>query len=270
MSNRHRPSGSFVGAVSTRGAAGVLWGLDARRRSQKAALVHRTMVELLLNTLCAGDPETARHSRRVADLTDAIGRTYRFGREGRARLRVAALLHDLGKLDDHVVPLVHSHRRLNERERSRMEDHPNQSAGILQPLEEIHPGISLIVESHHERWDGGGYPQGLSGPQIPLEARIISVADVFDAMTEPRAYRDPVDADEVLEILRRDAGSKFDPQVVSRVGRPDVWEGWLAVAQAGRREEATLRGREEDEDREAQADADAAPRRGAPGSATSG
>ena len=247
MSNRHLPSGSFVGAVSTLGAAGILWGLDARRRSQKAALVHRTMVELLLNTLCAGDPETARHSRRVA-----------------------ALLHDLGKLDDHVVPLVHSHRRLNERERSRMEDHPNQSAGILQPLEEIHPGISLIVESHHERWDGGGYPQGLSGPQIPLEARIISVADVFDAMTEPRAYRDPVDADEVLEILRRDAGSKFDPQVVSRVGRPDVWEGWLAVAQAGRREEAALRGREEDEEREAQADADEAPPRGAPGSATSG
>jgi putative nucleotidyltransferase with HDIG domain len=243
MRHRRRPSGALLGAVTTLGAAGVLWGLDARRRSQRAALVHRTMVELLLNTLCAGDPETARHSRRVADLTDAVGRTYRLGRDGRARLRVGALLHDLGKLDDHVFPLVHSDRRLNESERSRMEDHSNQSADILQPLESIHAGISLIVESHHERWDGAGYPQGLSGPAIPLESRIISVADVFDAMTQPRSYREAMDAEEVLEVLRQDAGSRFDPEVVSHVGRPEVWREWLGIARAGRRDEEGVRQR---------------------------
>lgn len=232
-----RPPSALLGVMTTLGAAGLAWGIDARRRSKRAALVHRTMVELLLNTLCAGDPVTARHSRRVADLTDAVGRTYRFDREGRAKLRVGALLHDLGKLEDHVFPLVQSHHRLNDRERSEMEDHTNQSADILQPLESIHPGISLVVESHHERWDGNGYPQGLSGDFIPLESRIISVADVFDAMTQPRSYHRPLEPEVVLKLLQQDSGSKFDPEVVSRVKRPDVWDLWRGIARRGRREE---------------------------------
>lgn len=215
----------------------IAWGLDARRRGKRAALVHRTMVELLLNTLCAGDPTTARHSRRVADLTDVLGRTYRLKRQARAKLRVAALLHDMGKLDDHLFPLIHSRHRLNDGERSRMEAHTNQSADILQPLESIHPGISLIAESHHERWDGRGYPQGLTGPYIPLESRIISVADVFDAMTQPRAYHEPLEPEEVRKLLREDAGTKFDPEVVARLARPEIWNRWLEIASRGRREE---------------------------------
>lgn len=245
MLHRPLPSGSLLGAMTVLCATGVLWGLDARRRSHRSALVHRTMVELLLNTLCAGDPVTARHSRRVADLTDAIGRTYRLGREGRALLRVGALLHDLGKLDDHVSPLVHTHRRLSESERDRIEEHPNEGADILHPLESIHPGIGLIVESHHERWDGRGYPQGLSGERIPLESRIISVADVFDAMTQPRTYHEGIEVEAALDALREDAGSKFDPEVVARVGRPDVWAQWSEIARVGRREEQSRQNAEE-------------------------
>src|SRR5690606_13366618 len=179
---RSRPSGGLVAAVITFGLTGAAWGLDGRRRSRRAALVHRTMVELLLNTLCAGDSDTAHHSRRVADLTDVLARTFRLNREARARLRVGALLHDLGKLDGEVAPLVQSDQRLDDRERRVVRRHTLESADILQPLESIHPGISLIVESHHEHWDGSGYPQGLASAQIPLESRIISVADVFDAL----------------------------------------------------------------------------------------
>ena len=195
------------------------------------------MVELLLNTLCAGDAVTARHSRRVADLTGAVGGTYQFGREARARLRVAALLHDVGKLDDDIFPLVHTRRRLSEDERGSMQGHTNQSAGILAPLESIHPGISLIVESHHERWDGNGYPRGLRGREIPLESRIISAADVFDALTQPRSYHNAREPKEVLRILHEGAGSQFDPAVVARIERPEVWKQWLRIARSGRREE---------------------------------
>lgn len=238
MSHPLRPSGPLLGAMTTLCAAGLLWGLDARRRTRRAAVVHRTMVDLLLNTLCAGDAATARHSRRVADLTDVVGRTWHRGREASARLRVGALLHDLGKLDDNVVPLVRKARKLSDSERSRMEHHTNESADILQPLERIHPGISLIVESHHERWDGEGYPQGLAGTEIPLESRIIAVADVFDAMTQDRSYREGIDPEEVLATIREDAGTKFDPEVVARLGRPEVWREWVAIAEEGRRAEA--------------------------------
>lgn len=232
-----RPHAALASAVATSALTGLAWGLDARRRARRAALVHRTMVELLLNTLCAGDPTTARHSRRVADLTDVLGRTYRLSREGRTRLRVGALLHDMGKLDDHVFPLVHGRKRLNESERAQMQNHTNESADILLPLESIHPGISLIAESHHERWDGSGYPQGLSGEQIPLESRIISVADVFDALTQRRSYHDPVEVEEALQRLEAEAGTTFDPRVVARVRRPEIWKEWVEIARAGRREE---------------------------------
>lgn len=201
-------------------------------------MVHRTMVQLLLNTLCAGDPSTARHSRRVAALTDVLGRSYRLDREGRARLRVGALLHDLGKLDGDINALVHSDRRLTGGERSRMEQHSDQSADILEPLECIHPGIAEIVQSHHECWDGNGYPRGVAGTLIPLESRIIAVADVFDAMTQPRSYHDAAEPDEVLKVLREQAGTSFDPEVVSRLDRPEVWAEWIEIALAGRRQEA--------------------------------
>lgn len=201
-------------------------------------MVHRTMVQLLLNTLCAGDPSTARHSRRVAALTDIVGRSYRLDREARARLRVGALLHDLGKLEGDINALVHSDRQLTGGERSRIQQHSDQSAGILEPLECIHPGIAEIVQSHHERWDGAGYPRGIAGTLIPLESRIIAVADVFDAMTQPRSYHDAAEPNEVLGVLREEAGKSFDPNVVDRVERPEIWSEWVKIALSGRRSEA--------------------------------
>jgi putative nucleotidyltransferase with HDIG domain len=237
MSRSPRLHPAWIGAAVSMGGMGLAWRADVRRRSQRSALVHRTMVELLLNTLCAGDPSTARHSRRVADLTDAVAATLRMRPEERARLRLGALLHDLGKLDDDVQPLIHSHHRLDEGEKRQVKEHTNESADILKPLEALHPGISLIVESHHERWDGKGYPQGLAGPAIPLDSRIISVSDVYDALTQPRTYKDPMAPEEALEEIRKGVGSRFDPGVVERVERPEVWSQWLQIAHQGSREE---------------------------------
>lgn len=233
-----RPPAPVLGAVALLGGAAAGWSAATRRARRRTATVHRTMVQLLLNTLCAGDPGTARHSRRVAALTDVVGRSYRLDREGRARLRVGALLHDLGKLDGDINALVHSDRQLTGGERSRMEQHSDQSADILEPLERIHPGIAEIVQAHHERWDGAGYPRGIAGTLIPLESRIIAVADVFDAMTQPRSYHDAAEPHEVLRVLREEAGKSFDPEVVDRLDRPEIWSEWVEIALAGRRQEA--------------------------------
>jgi putative nucleotidyltransferase with HDIG domain len=222
-------------------AVGLAWARDARIRRRYAARLHRALVDLLLNTLSAGDARTERHSRRVADLTDALASTYDFPEPEHSRLRVAALLHDLGKIDDRFFHVLHSCAPLSTEERQRIEEHPRQSADILEPLEPVHPGISAIVSAHHECWDGTGYPQGLTREEIPLEARIISVADVFDALTQPRAYRKGLPLREALDEIQRGSGSRFDPHVVERVTRPEVLNRWMEVVRAGRREEAPER-----------------------------
>ena len=228
---------------STLLAAGVAaaWAADARRRSRRYRVLHRTMVDLLLNAITAGDAETARHSRRVANLTDALAGELGMGREERATLRVASLLHDMGKIDDRFFDIVHSRDGLTPEQRAEIKSHPHESADILKPLERFHPGITRIVCTHHECWDGSGYPDGLEGREIPLEARIIAVADVFDALTQQRSYRAGNPPEEVLGKIREGAGRHFDPGIVRLLDRPRVWERYEEVARAGRVEEARAR-----------------------------
>lgn len=216
------------------------WAFDAWRRGRTISRLHRTLVELLLNALHSGDPETERHSRRVADLTDILAATYGLGRRAHARLRVASLLHDVGKMDDRLFEIVHSCETLSPAERREIERHPCEGADIIRPLEQIHPGITAIVASHHECWNGEGYPEGKMGSEIPLEARILSVADVFDAMTQPRNYHEPYGVDEAMERIRRSAGERFDPEVVRRIARPEVKERWALIAALGRLEESRV------------------------------
>lgn len=224
-------------ALTTASLMGVAWWSDAQRRDRYAARLHRTTVDLLLNALTAGDPVTARHSRRVADLADAAADCYGFSRKEHAALRVAALLHDMGKIDDRFFHILHSCEPLTREQRGEIRQHPHESADILRPLERIHPGITAIVEAHHECWDGQGYPQGLAREEIPLAARIISVADVFDAMTQPRTYHAPLSVEETLAKIRSGIGTRFDPEIVERVHHPAVLRRWRKIAERGLREE---------------------------------
>lgn len=227
----------LVGAAGGAAAVAFAWRADARWRRRENAKLHRALVELLLNALSAGDPVTERHSRRVADLSDVLFARYGFSKKDHATLRLAALLHDMGKIDDKFFHILHSCQSLSEGDREKIREHPHESADILEPLEEVHPGISRIVEAHHECWDGRGYPQGLEKEEIPLGARIISVADVFDALTQPRAYHEPLSVEEALDEIRSGAGSRFDPSVVDRVEQPAVLEQWAEIARLGRAEE---------------------------------
>ena len=227
-------------AAATAGTMGAAWYSDARRRDQTSRKLRRVMVDVLLNALNSGDAFTERHSRRVADLTDVLGCAFDLSPSCRSRLRVASLLHDMGKIDDRFFHILHSCGTLTREERARIKQHPHQSAYILTPMERIYPGITYIVESHHECWDGRGYPRGLKGEEIPLEARIISVADVFDAMSQPRQYKEPRSVERVLSDIRGGAGERFDPGVVAMLDREDVLGAFTRIAERGHQREAVV------------------------------
>jgi putative nucleotidyltransferase with HDIG domain len=240
---RHRTEAGAITATATTAlaiaallAAG--WAVDATRRRAEARRVHRQLVDLLLNALTADDPGTARHSRRVADLTDVLAEACGcLDPAQQTTLRVGALLHDMGKIDDRFFQIVHSRKPLSPEQRARIKHHPHQSAAILEPLEAMHPGIQDTVSSHHECWDGSGYPKGRSGDDIPLAARIIALADVFDALTQPRRYKEPRSVEDALRELRKGAGKQFDPTLVELIASDPVLSAWTAIAEEGQRDE---------------------------------
>lgn len=162
------------------------------------------------------DAYTGSHSERVAELCARIAARMGLGREDTEVVRLAGKLHDLGKLAlpeeilRKVSPLTESERRVLER-------HPQIGFRMLEGLH-ISP-VDAFVLHHHERWDGKGYPDGLAGDRIPLGARIIFVADAFDAITSDRAYGRRLSPQEAVRELERCAGTQFDPGVVSALAR---------------------------------------------------
>lgn len=220
-----------IALVTVGACLGLAWAMDANARERRLAEMHRDMVDLLLNALTAGDPVTARHSRRVADLSYAVAVAAGMADGELRTLRVAALLHDMGKIDDRFFHIVHSRQKLTPEQRAEIKNHPHESAHILAPLEGMHPGIRDIVSSHHECWDGSGYPKGRAGEDIPLGARIIALADAFDAMTQPRKYREAMPVDRALAELSKGSGSQFDPRLVRLTSNPEVRETWEKVVE---------------------------------------
>jgi putative nucleotidyltransferase with HDIG domain len=166
--------------------------------------------------LDARDPHTAGHSQRVSVLSVAIGREMRLGAEELEVLRLGALLHDIGKIgiSDH---LLRKPAPLTADEYEVVKTHPAVGSRILRHVRFLEPHLP-IVELHHERPDGRGYPSGLEGDAIPVLARIVHVADAYDAMTSARAYRPALPCAAGLAELRRCSGTEFDPAVVRALG----------------------------------------------------
>lgn len=160
----------------------------------------------------ARDPFARGHSSRVTVFAQAMARRIELDKERLSVLRLGALLHDVGKL---AVPASVLLKRgpLTETEFGQIRRHPAAGARMLLSLGA--PATILpVVLHHHERWDGAGYPTGRKGEEIPLEARVLCIADSFDAMTSTRPYRAPRMPDEALEELERCSGSQFDPELV--------------------------------------------------------
>ena len=169
-------------------------------------------IRMLAAAIDEKDPYTRGHSGRVAKYSIIIGDGLGLSAEDLDRLRIAALLHDVGKIgvDDRVLKKP---GKLTDEEFELMKQHTVKGANIMRPvsqLKDMLPGIEL----HHERLDGQGYPYGLSGDQIPIMARIIAVADTFDAITTNRPYQSAMDLEYALERIRSLAITRFDPKVV--------------------------------------------------------
>ena len=158
------------------------------------------------------DIVTYEHSRRVATYAQRLSRYLGWSRREARNLALAALVHDLGKTWI-ANDILNKSAALSEDERRTMERHPVIGSTILIGCE-VEPFYVETVLYHHEAWSGHGYPNGLHGEEIPLSARILSVADVYDAMTSQRPYRAPLSDEVVRNSLLRGSGQQFDPTVV--------------------------------------------------------
>jgi diguanylate cyclase (GGDEF)-like protein/putative nucleotidyltransferase with HDIG domain len=166
----------------------------------------------LLGTVSAKDKYTLGHSERVMDYAVMIGRALGLGGERIRLLKIAALLHDIGKVE---IPesVLNKSEPLTADDLNLLQKHPSYSVDILESLSRMDQLIDTI-KYHHERFDGRGYPSGIKGNDIPLEARILCVADSFDAMLSDRPYRKGMKIDEVVAELEKNAGTQFDPYIV--------------------------------------------------------
>jgi HD-GYP domain-containing protein (c-di-GMP phosphodiesterase class II) len=190
-----------------------------RRRTLRLAESNRLLeesaleaVESLNATVDAKDPYTAGHSQRVQRIAVALGKELGLGREQLDILRFAGLFHDIGKIG---VPdaILTKPDRLTELEFEIVKRHPEDGARIVGRLHRLHPAVPAVLH-HHERWDGQGYPHGLSGDGIPLEAAIVGLADAVDAMTTDRPYSCARTLADATEEVLRNRGTQFAPAVV--------------------------------------------------------
>ena len=173
---------------------------------------HVAALKRLSELIDAQDPYTRGHSVRVTRHAERVARAMHLPACDVAKLRTAAALHDIGKLNT-PQPILHKPGRLTDEEFDAIKRHPGEGADMLSGLDD--PAITAMVRHHHERLDGSGYPDGLIGDEIPLGARIIAVADTFDAMTSNRAYRGAFEHKKALDVLSREAGTRLDAAAVS-------------------------------------------------------
>ena len=171
----------------------------------------------LVSTIEAKDPYTAGHAQRVSTLCVAIGRQLKLSESVLEKLRFAALLHDIGKIGIRDC-ILNKPGKYTDEEYEEMKRHSTIGAQILRGVKFLGSAADW-VHSHHERWDGSGYPDGLKGDEIPLGARIIGVADSFDAMISKRAYQTAMELQEAWDELNQLSGKLYDPKVIQAFNR---------------------------------------------------
>jgi putative nucleotidyltransferase with HDIG domain len=169
-------------------------------------------IETILNTLYEKDKSSEIHSRTVSLISEKLAKASGMSRQDIAETKTAGLLHDIGKI---IISLsiINKEGKLTTAEYTTMKTHSEIGFRILNSTSDMR-GISNIVLSHHERWDGAGYPRGIKTDEIPVKARIIAIADAYDAMTSERTYRDVISKEDALKEIVANGGTQFDPELV--------------------------------------------------------
>ncbi|MBI5281013.1 MAG: diguanylate cyclase [Candidatus Solibacter usitatus] len=203
---------------------------DGRSHAEEMASLHLRTIEALALAIDAKDQTTHDHLQRVQVYAMEVGTELGMAGDDLEALRAASLLHDIGKL---AVPehIISKPGRLTPEEFDKMKIHPVVGAEILERVKFPYP-VAPMVRSHHEKWDGTGYPDGLRGERIPLGARILSAVDCLDALASDRQYRKALPLDQAIGVVVQEAGKAFDPRVVEILARRYVELERLATAHA--------------------------------------
>jgi diguanylate cyclase (GGDEF)-like protein len=169
------------------------------------------IINTIIKTLYEKNPREEEHSERVGEVAAKIGAAIGFSETETGKLKLIGHLHDIGKIaiEDGILNKA---GRLTDREQEEVQRHPDVGYRILSATSEM-LDLADCVLSHHERWDGKGYPRGLSGEKIPIEARIIALADSYDAMSSQRPYRKALNEEVILYEIKKNAGLQFDPDI---------------------------------------------------------
>ncbi len=183
-----------------------------RKSNRDIRDAYETTLEGWSHALEIRDRETEGHTQRVTDMVSLIANMMGFTKEQLIQIHRGALLHDIGKLG---IPdeILHKPGPLTAQEMKIMRTHPQIAYNLLYPIEYLRPALPIPCY-HHEKWDGTGYPHGLKGNDIPLEARIFAVIDVYDALSHDRPYRKGWSKERVLQYIKSESGKHFDPTVV--------------------------------------------------------
>ena len=205
-----------VGAAAT--------GLIVREHTMRARAerLSAATLETLLNAIDANDADTGAHVRRVATYALILGEAAGVDERGLHSIERVALFHDIGKLHGALTDIFHETTKLTPEERRAVMTHPLRGAEVLAPLSTFYPELDKGVAAHHERWDGKGYPRGLKSRKIPYEARVVAIADTFDAITHQRRYSHARSFKVAVESIAEGKGTQFDPDLVDLFLSPRV------------------------------------------------
>lgn len=223
-------------------SAGAAFAVREHRIRLAAERFVAAALESILRAIDANDPETGAHLRRVAEYATILAEEA--GLDGGARHRVerVALFHDIGKIDAALLDIVNEHHSLSAEEMQEIREHPRRGAEVLAALAPFYPELCEGVLAHHEWWNGNGYPRGLRAEAIPVEARLVALADTFDAITNNRSYRRGRSAEIAARAIADGRGTQFDPEFVDLMLLTPVFDRITEAMRRSRRPRA--RGRE--------------------------
>jgi putative nucleotidyltransferase with HDIG domain len=216
-------------------AAATLWvPILGLRQLNKANLeleqMNGELLQLMVKSIEARDPYTSGHSRRVQQYAVIIARGAKLSEGDVERISQAALLHDVGKINEKYHPILTKPDRLTPEEWAVMQEHPIDGANLVGTMTRLRHLLPAI-RHHHENWDGTGYPDRIAGELIPLDARVIALADTIDAMSSARPYRPGLTPEQVRAEIVRCRGKQFDPTLADRVLSREVWGRLFPIAE---------------------------------------